>query len=129
MAPLSADRFVQVVMLGVLVCAAPQTCAQGSAQSFPTHPITMIFPTAPGTATEQLYRTIAAEAAKSLGQPIIVENRNGAAGRLGLNALPAARGDGHVLTMATSANLVVQPLANPAFKSTLWQDYSPLQIT
>ncbi|HMO47598.1 MAG TPA: tripartite tricarboxylate transporter substrate binding protein [Rubrivivax sp.] len=81
--------------------AAPYTMAQ----SFPTKPVTMVVPFAPGGPTDAMARTLAA--AVKLGQPVIVENKAGAGGNLGAEAVARADKDGHTLLFGTSGPLAI----------------------
>jgi tripartite-type tricarboxylate transporter receptor subunit TctC len=93
------------------LAAAPALIAGGaSAQSgFPSRPITLVCPfTAGGTADVQL-RSLAAVAARDLGQAVVVENKGGAAGTLGPAGLLSQQPDGYSLCMATGVALLRQP--------------------
>jgi tripartite-type tricarboxylate transporter receptor subunit TctC len=76
----------------VAISAAPV-----SAQTFPTRAVTLIVPFPAGGPTDITMRTLAEVTAPHLGQPIVVENRPGAGGTLGVVALTSARPDGHML--------------------------------
>ena len=76
------------------------------AQNFPTRPVRLIVPIAPGGANDIIARMIAERLAPVLGQPVVVENRPGAGGNLGALAVAQAEKDGHTL-LFTSANVLV----------------------
>ena len=78
-----------------------------TAQSFPTRPITMIVPIAAGSSLDVFGRVIAERMAKSLGQPIIIENVSGADGTIGVSRAARARPDGHVISLATMSTFVL----------------------
>lgn len=80
------------------------TAAQ--AQNFPTRPVRLIVPIAPGGANDIIARMIAERLAPVLGQPVVVDNRPGAGGNLGALAVAQAEKDGHTL-LFTSANVLV----------------------
>ena len=82
---------VMVVMLMVL---AP---ADAAAQAYPTRPVRLIVPFAPGGATDTFSRATAAELTKSLGQQVIVENRPGAGTTIGADVVAKSPPDGHTL--------------------------------
>src|SRR4051812_34599242 len=90
-----------------LLAASPALLApRAFAQGFPARPIVLICPfSACGTADVQL-RVLAAAAGKELGQPMIVENRPGAAGTLGPSTLLGAAPDGYTLSMVTGIALL-----------------------
>ena len=75
------------------------------AQEFPTRPIRILVGQAAGSGSDVLCRYFAEEVGKLAGQPVIVENRPGAAGNLATQAVASARGDGHVLLFSTSNSL------------------------
>lgn len=82
---------------------------QALAQAFPDKPITIIVPYAAG-ATDRDARKIAELASKQLGQPIAVENRDGAGGTIGAAFVARAKADGHTLLYAAPAVITVAPL-------------------
>src|SRR5262245_7962583 len=92
------------------VAAAFGSCAyaQGTA-TFPTKPITMIVPAAPGGTTDIAARMIAEPLSKALGQPIVVDNRAGANGAIAAVAVKRAVPDGHTLLMQYSGFHVISP--------------------
>ncbi|MEO8384774.1 MAG: tripartite tricarboxylate transporter substrate-binding protein [Betaproteobacteria bacterium] len=71
----------------------------GSAQGYPTKPVTMIVPFAAGGPTDTLARTLAAVMSKSLGQTVIVENVGGAGGTIGVGRVVAAANDGYTMLL------------------------------
>ncbi|MEI7570268.1 MAG: tripartite tricarboxylate transporter substrate binding protein [Alcaligenaceae bacterium] len=82
----------------------------GHADSYPTRPIRLIIPYAPGGGTDTVGRAIAEEMSRSLGQPIIVENRGGANASIGSTVAAKANPDGYTILYGTDANLVLNPL-------------------
>ena len=80
------------------------------AQAWPTRPLRLVCPYAPGGTTDQLARAIAELLARALGQPVLVENRAGANTIIGTQAVAQAAADGHTLLMASGASMVLNPL-------------------
>jgi tripartite-type tricarboxylate transporter receptor subunit TctC len=73
-----------------------------SAQSYPSHPVKLIVPFPPGSATDQVARITAAQLQEALGQPFVVENKAGAQGSIAAAEVAKAAGDGYTLMMTTN---------------------------
>jgi tripartite-type tricarboxylate transporter receptor subunit TctC len=90
-----------------LATAAAFACAvspSALALDYPTKPIRLIVGVAPGGANDTVARLLAQPLSERLGQPVVVENRPGAGGNIGLEAVVNAPPDGHTLLFASSAN-------------------------
>lgn len=90
-----------------LALAALMTPALGQAADFPTKPVTLVVPFAPGGPTDAMARTLANALKGPLGQPVIVENKAGAGGNLGAEAVARAERDGHTVLFGTSGPLAI----------------------
>jgi tripartite-type tricarboxylate transporter receptor subunit TctC len=112
-----------LVAVALLLSAAQSTSA--IAQAWPQRPITWLYPFGESAATSWV-RAIAAEMSKSIGQPVVVENRPGAGGRVGTTQLMNGKPDGHMISIAIPATLVYQPLTSPTFKIEPVKSYSPI---
>ena len=85
-----------VVAVVAVACAASHP-AVAAAEPFPTKPITIVVPFAPGGGTDALARSVGAKLQQSLGQPVLVDNRPGAGGTIGAAFAARAPGDGYTL--------------------------------
>jgi len=91
-------------------CALPFAIAPALAQpdpGWPKAPIRLISPFAPGGSSDSLARLLAPELARRLGQQVVVENRPGAGGNIGVDAVAKARPDGYTLGLASPGPVVV----------------------
>lgn len=96
----------------MLIAAASSTHAFAQTDStYPSRPLRLIVPFAPGGTTDTIARLVARELTKALGQSIVVENRAGAGGLIGSEAVLKLPADGYTLAFATISTLAVQPLA------------------
>lgn len=87
--------------------AAPAALAQ--AQAWPNKPVRIINPFSAGGGLDQLARNLSAKLTESLGQQVIVENRTGASGNIGAEAVGKAAPDGYTLLMGSSATHGINP--------------------
>jgi tripartite-type tricarboxylate transporter receptor subunit TctC len=101
-------------------CAAP---ALARAQSFPDRPIRMVVPLPPGGATDIWARLIAEPMGAMLGQPVVIENRAGAGGMIGAEAVKNAAPDGHTILFHIS-NHVQTPVVLKRFPYHPINDFS-----
>ncbi len=127
--PSCGQKLLAVVATAGVMIAAAALPWRVSAQDYPNRPIRLIQPIAPGTSAETHIRLLSAEVAKQLGQPIIIENRVGGGGKVGLNAVLSASKDGYVIGMGYLAPLVVIASADPQFKIEPGRDYLPITLT
>ena len=92
--------------LGIL---AASLCLAGTvhAQNWPTKPITIIVPFPAGGGTDTIARTLADKMGPKLGQNIIIDNKSGAGGILGTDAVAKAKPDGHTLVLSLTTSLLI----------------------
>jgi tripartite-type tricarboxylate transporter receptor subunit TctC len=76
------------------------------AQPFPSKPIRIIVPFTPGSATDTMARPVADKLSAALGQPVLVENRPGAGGTIGIAALAKSPADGYTLAVVSTGHVV-----------------------
>jgi tripartite-type tricarboxylate transporter receptor subunit TctC len=103
-------RFLRLA-LGTAITLLP---ALAAAQGFPSKPVRLVVPFAPGGTTDLLARVIAEPLGQALGQTVIVENKAGAGGSLGAAEVAKAPPDGHVLLMSSVSTMATNPAINPS---------------
>ncbi len=91
------------VRQGVLALAFAAFASALHAQAWPAHPVKLIVPFPPGGGTDLTARSVATRLADALGQPVVVENRGGAGGTIGADAVAKAAPDGYTIGIATSS--------------------------
>jgi tripartite-type tricarboxylate transporter receptor subunit TctC len=79
------------------------------AQEFPGKPITIVVPFAPGASADGIARIVGRELSRSLGQPVVVENKPGAGGALGLIAVAKSPADGYTIGLGATGAIAVNP--------------------
>src|SRR3979411_2712102 len=97
------------VCLAMLVVAVVAS-AQGT---YPTRPIKLVAPFPPGGGTDIFARLVATKLSQSLGWTVIVENKPGAAGSIGVEAVTKSPADGYTLVLGQTSNLAINPSLYP----------------
>ena len=95
-----------VLHLAAGAAALPAFSRIARAQAYPSRPVRLIVPLAPGGATDIVARLMGQWLSERLGQPFIIENRPGAGGNIGTEAVVQAPPDGYTLLMASSTNTI-----------------------
>jgi tripartite-type tricarboxylate transporter receptor subunit TctC len=98
------------------------------AQSFPTKPIRWVVPFAPGGSTDTLARTLAVKLSDSLGQQVVVDNRPGANGNIGMEIVARAPADGHTILLGYIANVAIAPSLYQKLPFDPVKDYEPITL-
>jgi tripartite-type tricarboxylate transporter receptor subunit TctC len=117
-------RAALAALPGLLALARP-ALAQGT---FPDRPLRLVVPFPAGGATDALARVIAQAMAPALGQPVAVENRAGAAGAIGAEAVARAVPDGHSFLMSTSSTHAVLPAVQPRMPYDAEKDFASIGL-
>jgi tripartite-type tricarboxylate transporter receptor subunit TctC len=97
------------LLLTVLALVSPVSLSGAHADTYPSRPIRLIVPDAPGGSPDQLGRLLAQKLSDSLGQQVVVDNRPGAAGVLAMDIAAKAPPDGYTLVMTTTAIYAILP--------------------
>ncbi|QGW83120.1 Bug family tripartite tricarboxylate transporter substrate binding protein [Variovorax paradoxus] len=99
-----------------------------SADTWPSKPITFIVPTAPAGSTDIMARMVGEPLQRALGQPVVVDNRPGASGNIGTEAVARAAPDGYTLLMQYSGYHVGNPSLYPQLKWSPSKDFVPVAM-
>jgi tripartite-type tricarboxylate transporter receptor subunit TctC len=107
-------RFRDALAGALIALFASVLATAAVAQAWPTRTITLVVPFAAGGGTDAIARVLAEKLAARLGQPVVVENKAGAASAIGTAYVAKAAPDGYTLLMTTNSALVILPLIQPA---------------
>jgi tripartite-type tricarboxylate transporter receptor subunit TctC len=96
---------------GAALTLGPVVFAHSS--DWPKQPIKLVVPYAPGGANDVTLRLVSKHVAEKLGQPIVIDNRPGAGGIIGTNAVAKSAPDGYTIGVGATSTLIATPLTNP----------------
>lgn len=99
------------------------------ADDWPSRPVSLVVPFAPGGATDIVARLLAEELRQRFEQPFIVQNRAGAAGNIGLESVVRAPADGYTLLQGTMGSLTTNPHLYTDAKFRIERDLLPISLT
>lgn len=115
---------IHTVRLALSLVAAVNAAAAIAADAYPSRPIRMISPYAPGGGSDTLARVLGSKLGETIGQHIVVDNRPGAAGSLGAELVAKATPDGYTLLVTPSAVLTINPHLHPKLRYHPFRDFS-----
>jgi tripartite-type tricarboxylate transporter receptor subunit TctC len=110
----------------LLAIAAPGACA--SADTYPTRPVTLVVPFAPGGGTELLARLLGQRLEQRLGRPFVIENRPGGGGVTGAVSVARAAADGYTLLMAPAPVMAINASLHKKLPYDPAADFVPLAL-
>jgi len=110
----------------VAFAAVALGAAAGQAQNYPSKPITIIVPAAPGGVTDMLARRLGPKLTEAWGQQVIVENRPGANNQLAAEYVAKAAADGHTILLGPEVTFVVNPFLYGKLPYDPEKDFAPI---
>src|SRR5579859_4706756 len=111
-------------LLAVLLAAA----LPAAAQDYPNKPIRIIIPYAAGGGNDIIVRVISPEMTKSLGQPLVIENKPGAQGIIAAQAAAKSAPDGYTILMGPSGPMTVNPATYSKLPYDPIRDFAPISL-
>lgn len=113
----------------IWIATAAIALAAPAFAAWPEKPITVIVPYPAGGLTDAVARVLAEDVQRQLGQPLIIESRPGAAGKIGLEQLLRAPRDGYTIAVTVPGLMVFSPLTDKTFKLDPLKDFEPLSMS
>jgi tripartite-type tricarboxylate transporter receptor subunit TctC len=146
--PMSADKISAsscislafLAALAVPICVSAPALAQpastgpstelrtGPGQAYPVKPIRLVLPYPPGGGSDTIARPLAQKMSEGLGQQVVVENRGGAGGNIGMEYVARAAPDGYTIVLALTAQLAVNPGLYQKIPYDPLRDYAPVTL-
>ncbi|MEO7253903.1 MAG: tripartite tricarboxylate transporter substrate-binding protein, partial [Casimicrobium sp.] len=114
-----ANKWLAVALASIAISAYAQ---------YPNKPIKIVVPFPPGGTTDILARAVAADLQKSLGQPVIVDNKAGAGGNIGSDYVAKSAPDGYTLLMGTVGTHAINVSLYPKMPYDAVKDFAPVSL-
>jgi tripartite-type tricarboxylate transporter receptor subunit TctC len=114
------------VFVSAALALAGVAVAQQPPAAWPTRSITMVVNVAPGSSVDVVARALSAPLQQALGQPVVIDNRSGAAGNIGAELVAQAAPDGHTLLVSPASTLTLNPFIYPKLKLQPFKDLVPV---
>jgi tripartite-type tricarboxylate transporter receptor subunit TctC len=122
------SKTLQRMVRVVLACAAALPALAG-AQAWPNRPLKWIVPFPPGGPTDTFSRAVAQQLSEALKQPVVIENRGGAGGGVGMDALAKSPPDGYTIGLPTTGTHAINPaLYGAKLPYDPIKDFTPLTL-
>ncbi len=115
------------IALWVLSAAGFSLAGNAHAQNYPTKPITFVAPFGPGSGNDVIARIVAQKVSENWSQPVVVENRPGASGGIGMETTAKARPDGYTVVIASTSHIVNQFVSKTRYD--MLKDFAPVSVT
>ena len=112
-------------MLSSLAVALTVLCNPAQAQDYPRQPIRVVLPFPPGGPTDLLTRVVSTKMGNALGQSFVIENKPGASGMIGAEAVARAAPDGYTLLSNASLH-IISPIVQPKMRYDAIKDFAPI---
>ena len=118
----------RVIEIAIALCIASCLGTAYAQADYPTKPIRLIVPFPPGGGTDILSRLVANRLTETLGWQIVVDNRGGAGGNIGLQAAAQAAPDGYTMVMGQTSNLAINPSLYSKLPYDPVKDFVPVSL-
>src|SRR5262245_21651120 len=113
-------------MRKLLLALAAACSLAAHAQEYPSKPVRIVVPFAPGGVADNSARVVAEPLGQRLGQPVVVENRPGASGNIGTQQVAQGAADGYTLLLGFDGTMVINPFVFPNIPFDTLKDFAPV---
>jgi tripartite-type tricarboxylate transporter receptor subunit TctC len=111
--------------LATIVFAHSSAIAQ---EAWPARPIRFVVPSTPGSTSDLTARAVGQQLTKLLGQPVVIENRPGAAGQIGMASVAQSKPDGYSFVVVSASTTVVPPAVTKSLPYNVLNDFVPVSV-
>jgi tripartite-type tricarboxylate transporter receptor subunit TctC len=118
----------RTLLIGTAAAVLSGTVRDGAAQAYPAGPIKLIVPFPPGGGTDVLSRLLSNKISTATGWTFVIDNRPGAGGNIGIDAVAKAKPDGQTLGMGQTSNLAINPTLYPKLPYDALADFAPVAL-
>jgi tripartite-type tricarboxylate transporter receptor subunit TctC len=112
----------------LLACLAALPCLALAQAAYPSKPVHIIVPYAAGGVADALPRIVGQKLAEKWGQSVIIDNKPGASGNIGMEEGARAAADGYTLVLAAAGNMTVNPTLFPKLRFDTYKDFTPITL-
>ena len=119
---------MRALALAVLIAASPLALAQGGADRWPSRPLRIVVPFPPGGGIDVASRVVGGLLSTALGQPVVIDNRAGAGGVIGTDAVAKSPPDGYSLLASTPGPTSIAVSTNPKLPYDPVADFAPVSM-
>ena len=120
--------FLHSILVILLVAAGAAAWQPAHAQSYPIKPVRLVIPYPPGGGTDTIMRSFVQYFSVRLGQQVIIDNRGGAGGSIGMEATARAKPDGYTIVAGLTAQLAVNPALYKKLPYDPIKDFAPITL-
>jgi len=126
--PVPSRRAAAAAAALALVVAIGTAHAAGPADTFPSRPVRLVVPFTPGGSTDILARAIGQKVAEAWGQPVVIENKPGAGGNVGVELVAKSAPDGYTIVMGHIGTFAANPALYKALPYDPIRDFAPITL-
>lgn len=119
-------KFAMPGLAVMMLAGTAQGQGQAQATAWPSRPLTVVVNVAPGSSVDAVARAVAAPLQGALGQPVVIDNRSGAGGNIGAEAVSQAAPDGHTLLASAASTITLNPFVYPTMRFNPLKDLVPV---